>query len=373
VSSEGRDRAELIKAVGRAVRNISGQGVLLSQTVAERVGLNATDLQCLGFLAEEGGMPAGKLAEITGLTTGAVTRLIDRLEQSGYVTRLTDADDRRRVIVKPVDAQVARIAPFFQKLEESVTESLAKYSKSELAFLLEFLEQSKARAAEQTARLRAEGGSGEEAREGGASAPLGAVSEGLLSFTSGASEIVLRTDQLADDLYRARFKGPLPQVRVREGAVTFEYKRLGLADWARLALGSGGKLGAEVTLNSLIPWAIELRRGVSHVNARLLGMKLKALEFRGGASEVDVSLPQPTGEVPVRVSGGVSRMTLRCPPGAPFQLEVSGGAANLKVGPQSFGAIGGRMHWETPSYAAAKDRFQIAVSGGASHLTVEGA
>src|SRR5919109_4685045 len=91
-------RAALLAALEREMRRMSGQSVLFSHAVAERVGMHPTDLECLGFLADEGPLPAGRLAELTGLTTGAVTRMVDRLERAGYVRREADPRDRRRVI-----------------------------------------------------------------------------------------------------------------------------------------------------------------------------------------------------------------------------------------------------------------------------------
>jgi len=83
----------------------AGQSVLFRQALADRVGLNATDLACAGILSESGRLTAGRLAEVTGLTTGAV----DRLERAGYVRRTSDPEDRRRVIVEPVPGQMDRL------------------------------------------------------------------------------------------------------------------------------------------------------------------------------------------------------------------------------------------------------------------------
>src|SRR4029079_3321156 len=87
---------ENVDSVLRSLRRVNIQGSFLGQTVAIRFGLSESDIETLEQLMDMGATAAGKLSEITGLTTGAVTRVIDRLEQSGYVRRVPDPADRRR-------------------------------------------------------------------------------------------------------------------------------------------------------------------------------------------------------------------------------------------------------------------------------------
>src|SRR5262245_58816371 len=98
----GHSRAALEAALELALRETSAQTVLFSQAVADHVGLNATDLEALDLLVRHGAMTAGRLAELTGLTTGAVTGLVDRLERRGYVRREAHPSDRRSVVVRPL-------------------------------------------------------------------------------------------------------------------------------------------------------------------------------------------------------------------------------------------------------------------------------
>ena len=102
-------RDDLVAAVLRATRKGSSQSALFSQAVAERLGLAVTDVECLDVLLTEGRLTVGRLAELTGLTTGSATRMVDRLEQAGYVKRVADAVDRRRVLVEPVSGLDARL------------------------------------------------------------------------------------------------------------------------------------------------------------------------------------------------------------------------------------------------------------------------
>jgi DNA-binding MarR family transcriptional regulator len=95
----------------------------------------------LDLIHHYGAVPAGRLAELTGLTTGAVTGIIDRLEEAGYVRRTDDPKDRRRIIVEPTKNKKweRKIEAIFIPLHERMHKLLSSYSESELAFLLDVL------------------------------------------------------------------------------------------------------------------------------------------------------------------------------------------------------------------------------------------
>src|SRR5687768_12160450 len=95
-------REEIIEAINEKFTEMSTETILFHQGVADVVGLHITDHKCMHFIHSQGAMPAGRLAELTGLTTGAVTGIIDRLEKAGYVRRTNDPKDRRRTIVEPI-------------------------------------------------------------------------------------------------------------------------------------------------------------------------------------------------------------------------------------------------------------------------------
>lgn len=132
--------------------------VMFHQTMAERLGLNATDSRAFSLLQEAGPVPAGRLAELAGLSTGAVTAIIDRLEAGGYVRRDSDPADRRRVIVAPVaDAERdRRIKAIVGAMRAPLAERMAKYSNEELVLILDFLGTGIEFLREETVRLRDE-------------------------------------------------------------------------------------------------------------------------------------------------------------------------------------------------------------------------
>jgi DNA-binding MarR family transcriptional regulator len=119
--------------------------VMFHARVAEQLGLSATDHKCLD-LAARGGQPvtAGRIAELSGLSTGAVTGVIDRLERAGYVKRTRDPDDRRRVIVELVPENVARFGEYFEPIARVFRERLASYSDEQIAVLLDWIKSNNA-------------------------------------------------------------------------------------------------------------------------------------------------------------------------------------------------------------------------------------
>ena len=125
-----------------ALRRSSAAGVLHGQTVARRVGVNSSDLECLDLILMSGPSTAGEIARHTGLTSGAVTSLIDRLERLGLVERAADPADRRKVLVRVREDRIGPIAHLYAPLEKAMQSLLAGYSKEELKVLIDFSERS---------------------------------------------------------------------------------------------------------------------------------------------------------------------------------------------------------------------------------------
>lgn len=132
-------RQEVIEAINQKFREMSTETIMFHQAVADVLGLHITDHKCLDFIQRFGAMPAGRIAELTGLTTGAVTGIIDRLEQAGYVRRTNDPRDRRKTIVEPTKNRrlERKLEMIFVPLRERMESLLSAYSDAELAFLLD--------------------------------------------------------------------------------------------------------------------------------------------------------------------------------------------------------------------------------------------
>ena len=128
---------------------------LFNQAVADHLRLHPTDVQCLNLLSlESAPVTTGRIAELTGLTTGSATRLVDRLERSGYVTRERDTEDRRRVLVALVPARMAELGDLWRKLNGTWGTMFDAYSDAEVALLIAHMRRTVELSAVQIERLR---------------------------------------------------------------------------------------------------------------------------------------------------------------------------------------------------------------------------
>src|SRR2546429_8499071 len=118
--SSAKARAALLQELEHALRRSSAQGVIFGQTVANVAGISGSDLECLDFLNLEGRVTAGRLAELTGLTTGAITGVVDRLEKAGLVRRERDDNDRRKVFIAPVPENIAKGGKFYEHMQRAM-------------------------------------------------------------------------------------------------------------------------------------------------------------------------------------------------------------------------------------------------------------
>lgn len=132
-------REEIMQAITEKFREMSTETIMFHQAVADVLGLHITDHKSLELIHRFGAMPAGRLAELTDLTTGSVTGIIDRLEKAGYVRRINDLKDRRKTIVEPTRNKKLekKIEVIFMHLHERLHKLMSPYSDSELAFLLD--------------------------------------------------------------------------------------------------------------------------------------------------------------------------------------------------------------------------------------------
>jgi DNA-binding MarR family transcriptional regulator len=135
-----QNHPDLIKKVIKNLRKLSTRMVLFQQKAAQSLGVVHTDFKTADILNEVGPLTAGDLGKITGLSTGSVTALIDRLEQAGFVRREKDATDRRRVMIVPVADKQRYIKEHYQPLNESMTALCAQYNEEELALIIGFIE-----------------------------------------------------------------------------------------------------------------------------------------------------------------------------------------------------------------------------------------
>jgi DNA-binding MarR family transcriptional regulator len=356
------------------------------EALAEHLSLNVTDLRCLELAIAEPGLTPGRLAELSGLTTGAVTGVLDRLERARFVERRPDPADRRSVAIHASPMRAREVQDATAPLDKAINTLLGKHSATERSAIGVFLEAGVGVVAGETARLRT--GSRGGFLGNVYAAPLGEATRGRLVFGSGAPRLALNVAPLGpqaaarmimetsasrlgfggpapeSDLLRATFTGPLPDVRVSNGVVTVRYRRSPLAAFSPRR--------ARIALSGALPWTIELRGGLTDLDGSLAGVPLSRLDVEDGANHVDLDLPAPTGTVAVRIGGVASSVRLRRPTAAAVGLRVDGGISHLRLDGARHEQVGGSRRFTSPGYAEATDRYEVEVLGGASDVRIAG-
>src|SRR3974390_685147 len=134
-------RSEVHRALTRELRQLQRLGASFFRAAAARIGMTVTDLEVMDVLESAGPMTAGQLADLTGLTTGAITGMLNRLEEAGLVCRERDPNDGRRVIVRLASdkEEMHKIVPIFASLGKAWDEMASHYDDEQIAFLLAFL------------------------------------------------------------------------------------------------------------------------------------------------------------------------------------------------------------------------------------------
>ncbi len=141
MSTSPDERRQRLDALAFELRELSTETVLFHARIAEMLGLNPTDHKSLDVLVRFGPITAGQLAERTGLTTGAITGIVDRLEKAGYARRVRDPNDRRRVIVETLPEAMEKITPLFASIYQASLELFSRYSDDELTLFHRFVSQ----------------------------------------------------------------------------------------------------------------------------------------------------------------------------------------------------------------------------------------
>ena len=141
-SSKKPERRELLTRLSDLGRIVSTQTVFLHQAIAQTVGLNATDTKCMDLILRgpEGAVTAGWLADMTGLTTGAITHILDRLERQRFVERVRDAQDRRKVFVRVRQESLEILVPKYEAVGKAYMKLLDHYSDKELQLICDYME-----------------------------------------------------------------------------------------------------------------------------------------------------------------------------------------------------------------------------------------
>ena len=148
-------RPGLLAELAVVSRRYMAAYALFGQALADHMGLHPTDVQCLNLLTLEGGpVTTTRIGQLTGLTTGSATRLVDRLEKAGYVVRERDAADRRRVLVATVPERIAEFGRTWERLGGDWSPLFEDLDDAELAVIVRHMRRTVEFGGEQVVRLR---------------------------------------------------------------------------------------------------------------------------------------------------------------------------------------------------------------------------
>jgi DNA-binding MarR family transcriptional regulator len=131
-------RADLLQSLVREVRQFIAGAILYNEKVAASLGLNSTDLQFINLLELQVAATPGDLARWSGLTTGGVTVVLDRLEKAGYIKRQPNPTDRRSTLIVPVTARLRKLQSLYQSKGEHLVGAVSELSDRELRVVLDF-------------------------------------------------------------------------------------------------------------------------------------------------------------------------------------------------------------------------------------------
>ncbi len=134
-SPKGR---KLTESLNREVRRFIAGAILFNLKVADEVGLNGTDMQCLNLLELQGSATPGEFARWAFLTTGGVTVVLDRLEKAGYLRREPNPQDRRSSLVRPVMVKFRKLHTLYRSKGRALMQVLSAYNERDLSLILDF-------------------------------------------------------------------------------------------------------------------------------------------------------------------------------------------------------------------------------------------
>jgi hypothetical protein len=202
------------------------------------------------------------------------------------------------------------------------------------------------------------------------SQPLGGLTAASLDVSYGAATIDVQAGALTDSLYQAHVDYPSgenpPTISLDRETGSLQIHES--STFSPFQLFGGSRRHLRITLTDQIPWSIQIGGGAANLSLDLRHGQLSKLVISGGANRLDAQLPNPKGTVVISVSGGANNVTMVAPAHSPWRVAVSGGVSAVTINGSSSGNLGGDFQQQSPEYGSATDRFDIEISGGASHV-----
>jgi hypothetical protein len=195
------------------------------------------------------------------------------------------------------------------------------------------------------------------------SAVVGERTEAAFELVGDVGTIRLRTAVLGDDLYRISTperSSVLPKAELGDAGVKL-----------RLALsGKEGEAEVDVQLNAGVRWSLRMSGGIRQGVLDLGGGKIAEVDLRGGATRLDLTLPEPDGTLPVRMSGGVNRFEVRTADGVPVRIRTRRGAGQVVLNGRTDDGVARGASFLSPGWAGSADRIDLDAVAGVGTLRV---
>jgi cell wall-active antibiotic response 4TMS protein YvqF len=197
--------------------------------------------------------------------------------------------------------------------------------------------------------------------------PREGLSKAKLQVEVGSARLDVRGAALGDLLYRARIdhSGTPPEVQLDRSTGTVRISQRG--NWM---VGGWGRVKLDVQLNDAVSWELDLDSGSIKGTVDLSTVPLAKFECDSASSRIDLSVSQPSGEVPIRVEGGSVDIRLRRPSGAAARVHAAGGSIRVTadgVRQNGFGSLA----WQSTGFDASPNRYDARFSGGSVRAEVE--
>jgi len=203
-----------------------------------------------------------------------------------------------------------------------------------------------------------------------ASAQRGGLTVATLDLNYSAATVDVNAADLGDRLYQVHVDYPggenPPTISLNHENGRLEIHET--SSFSPFHLFGSNRRHIVLALTDRIPWTIQVGGGATNLSLDLRHLQLTKLEVSGGANRMDAQLPAAKGTVMLQVSGGASNLTLRAPTETQWRIGVSGGANAVTINGSTSGAFGGDFERQSPGYGTATNRYDIQISGGASHL-----
>ena len=153
--SQKTKRRELVSTLLDLGRKISTQTVFLHQAIAQSAGLNATDTKCMDLIlsGEQGAVTAGWLSEMSGLTTGAITHILDRLEKRKFIERVRDTSDRRKIFIRIRPESLEPMIPKYEGVGKAYRTLAEDYKDKELELICDYMKRASEIAAQELRKI----------------------------------------------------------------------------------------------------------------------------------------------------------------------------------------------------------------------------